>query len=262
MPTTYAHDRFGREVWKKLPKDLKETIRKHKKLYLIGLHGPDIFFYYHPLTKNPISEYGSELHRRTAEEFFRERIAVFQENPDDSMRVYLLGFACHFLLDSTCHPYINAFEDQTGISHAEIETHLDRALMEMDGKDPFRYEPASSICPNTPGNRVIQRCFPRLSQEEILECLKGMKFYTHLPICRNEIKRAALLGALKLSGHYDAMEGQIMRKKPNPKCETATTNLLTLYRKAVSEAPGELEGLNESILTGAPLSGRFRRNFD
>ena len=44
MPTTYAHDRFGREVWKKLPKDLKETIRKHKKLYLIGLHGPDIFF--------------------------------------------------------------------------------------------------------------------------------------------------------------------------------------------------------------------------
>ena len=23
MPTTYAHERFGREVWKKLPKELK-----------------------------------------------------------------------------------------------------------------------------------------------------------------------------------------------------------------------------------------------
>ena len=179
MPTTYAHDRFGREVWKKLPKELKETVRQHKKLYLIGLHGPDIFFYYHPFAKNPISEYGSRLHQQTAAEFFRERISMFQERPDDAMRVYLLGFACHFLLDSTCHPYINAYENQTGISHAEIETHLDRELMEMDGKDPFRYEPACSICPDTDGNRVIQRCFPKLSQEEILECLKGMKFYTH-----------------------------------------------------------------------------------
>ena len=262
MPTTYAHDRFGREVWKKLPKDLRETVKKYKKLYLIGLHGPDIFFYYHPLMQNPISECGSRLHRQTAAEFFRERISVYQENPDDALRVYLLGYACHFLLDSTCHPYINAVVEQTGISHAEIETHLDRELMEMDRKDPFRYEPAAPICPYTKGNRVIQRCFPRLSQAEIAECLKGMKFYTHLPICRNGIKRAALLGALKLCGQYESMEGQIMRKHPNPKCAAATKNLLVLYRKALDEAPGELEGLNEAIVNGVPLSGRFQRNFE
>lgn len=262
MPTTYAHDRFGREVWKKLPEDLRKVIRKHKKLYLIGLHGPDIFFYYHPFSGNSISKLGSRLHSETADHFFRDRIALFQENPDDAMRAYLLGFACHYLLDSACHPYINAFEEQTGISHAEIETHLDRALMEMDGKDPFSYEPACAICPDTEGNRVIQRCFPNLSRQEILECLKGMKFYTHLPICRSAVKRTVLLGLLKLSGQYNSMEGQIMRKHANSKCETATRNLLTLYRKALNEAPGELEGLNEAILHGAPLSGRFQRNFD
>lgn len=262
MPTTYAHDRFGREVWKKLPRDLKQTIREHKKLYLIGLHGPDIFFYYHPLSQNAVSEFGSRLHQESAENFFRERIALFQEDPDDAIRVYLLGFACHFLLDSTCHPYINAFESQTGISHAEIETHLDRKLMEMDGKDPFSYEPASSICPDTDGNEVIRKCFPQISRREILECLKGMKFYTHVPICKSGIKRGLLLGILKLSGHYASMEGQIMRKQPNPACETATENLLMLYRKALEEAPGELEGLNDTILNGTLLSGRFRRNFE
>lgn len=262
MPTTYAHDRFGREVFKKLPEDLKKVIREHKKLYLIGLHGPDIFFYYHPFSRNGISEMGSRLHRETAERFFRERIVLYQENPEDALRVYLLGFACHFLLDSACHPYIGAFEEQTGISHAEIETHLDRRLMEMDGKDPFSYEPASSICPNTDGNRVIQKCFPNLSRQEILECLKGMKFYTHLPICRNAVKRTALLSLLKVSGQYEAMEGQIMRKHPNPKCEAATDNLLTLYRKALEEAPAELEVLNEAILNGTPLSGRYDRNFE
>ena len=51
MPTTYAHDRFGREVYEQLPANLKKIIRENKKLYLIGLHGPDIFFYYHPFSK-------------------------------------------------------------------------------------------------------------------------------------------------------------------------------------------------------------------
>ena len=38
MPTTYAHDRFGREVYEQLPANLKKIIRENKKLYLIGLH--------------------------------------------------------------------------------------------------------------------------------------------------------------------------------------------------------------------------------
>ena len=36
MPTTYAHDRFGREVYEQLPVNLKKIIRENKKLYLIG----------------------------------------------------------------------------------------------------------------------------------------------------------------------------------------------------------------------------------
>ena len=44
MPTTYAHDRFGREVYEQLPANLKKIIRENKKLYLIGLHGPGLTF--------------------------------------------------------------------------------------------------------------------------------------------------------------------------------------------------------------------------
>ena len=46
MPTTYAHDLFGKEVYKKLPSDMKALIRRYGDLYRIGLHGPDILFYY------------------------------------------------------------------------------------------------------------------------------------------------------------------------------------------------------------------------
>ena len=46
MPTTYAHYRFGKEVTEALPRGLQNTIEYHRDLYDIGLHGPDILFYY------------------------------------------------------------------------------------------------------------------------------------------------------------------------------------------------------------------------
>ena len=56
MPTTFTHDVFGKDVLKRLPAPLKETIKSAKGLYRIGLHGPDIFFYYRPLYKNHVNQ--------------------------------------------------------------------------------------------------------------------------------------------------------------------------------------------------------------
>ena len=46
MPTTFAHDLFGKKVYKKLPEAMRRLVKEHKELYRIGLHGPDILFYY------------------------------------------------------------------------------------------------------------------------------------------------------------------------------------------------------------------------
>ena len=54
MPSTYAHYRFGQEVLKELPNDIKKIIIENKELYDIGLHGPDLLFYYLPLKNNEI----------------------------------------------------------------------------------------------------------------------------------------------------------------------------------------------------------------
>ena len=43
MPTTYTHDKFGKDVYKKLPEHIKAVIRKGKGLYRIGQHGPGYF---------------------------------------------------------------------------------------------------------------------------------------------------------------------------------------------------------------------------
>ena len=51
MPTTYAHYKFGKEVISALPRPLRSTVENHRELFDIGLHGPDILFYYHPMQR-------------------------------------------------------------------------------------------------------------------------------------------------------------------------------------------------------------------
>ena len=61
MPTTYAHYKFGNEVISALPRPLQSSIENHRELFDIGVHGPDILFYYQPIKKNRVSGQGKCL---------------------------------------------------------------------------------------------------------------------------------------------------------------------------------------------------------
>ena len=54
MPSTYAHYRLGQQVRRELEGNERKIIEKYPQLYLIGLHGPDILFYYKPLRSDMI----------------------------------------------------------------------------------------------------------------------------------------------------------------------------------------------------------------
>ncbi|WP_244833924.1 hypothetical protein [Clostridium sp. BJN0001] len=64
MPSTYAHYRLGQKVLGKLPDEIKTTINSYKQLYDIGLHGPDILFYYKPLWSCTVNKQGYDIHER------------------------------------------------------------------------------------------------------------------------------------------------------------------------------------------------------
>ena len=86
MPTTYAHDLFGQKVYRQLPDQVKEIIRKNGELYRIGLHGPDIFFYYF-IFKNHVSSVGYRMHKEKARAFC-SFIANIRRRP--ACKMYLL----------------------------------------------------------------------------------------------------------------------------------------------------------------------------
>lgn len=261
MPTTFTHDIFGKEVFKRFSDPVKETIRKGKDLYRIGLHGPDILFYYRPLQKNVVNELGHQMHREKAAGFFERGVKEFCTEPSAQLAAYLLGFACHFMLDSTCHGYINLFERKKGVSHAEIETELDRYLLEREGKRLFSYLPASVLEPTEENCKVIVRFFPKLTERQIEKAIRGQKAYDKFLTCKGNAKEKIILGGMKVLGCYDSLEGQVMRKVPNPVCEESNKKLMELYQKALEETPAIVENLYGCLYRGETLSQRFQRNF-
>ena len=76
MPSTYAHFCLGRETARLLTAEPLEAITRYPQLYSIGLHGPDLFFYYKPLSKNPVSRLGHEFHDRPGRDFFERAARV------------------------------------------------------------------------------------------------------------------------------------------------------------------------------------------
>lgn len=140
MPSTYAHRRFGAQAAARLPEELRGIVSRHRALYDIGLHGPDILFYYHALRSNPISARGGAMHDQPGSAFFAAARGPLREAEDqEAALAYLLGFICHFALDSTCHPYVEKYTREQGITHCEIETEFDNQLMREDGLDPLRF---------------------------------------------------------------------------------------------------------------------------
>ena len=45
MPSSYAHYRFGKQILAQMPADVKRSIQRFRRMFDMGLQGPDIFFY-------------------------------------------------------------------------------------------------------------------------------------------------------------------------------------------------------------------------
>ncbi|MDY3917377.1 MAG: zinc dependent phospholipase C family protein [Candidatus Limivivens sp.] len=261
MPTTYTHDIFGKNVYQKLPEELQSLIAGHMTAYRIGLHGPDILFYYKPFSENKINEMGRRLHREKAAGFFKACKALVRT--DEETAAYVLGFICHYMLDSTCHPYIGEYMRKTGAAHDEIETDLDRVLMEMTGRDPFSYRPGAFITAGGELPSRLEKVFQgQVSGREIRTALRSMRFYTGITVCRTNLKRYALLELLKLLGGYDAMQGHVMRKKRCKRCIQSTQELQTRMRLAVPETVCILEEYWNTRYDDEYLNARFERNYE
>jgi|LAHS01.1.fsa_nt_gb hypothetical protein len=264
MPTTYAHYTFGMKVLKEIKGELREYIDNNTDLYNIGLHGPDILFYFKPLKSNKINELGNEIHKDNADIFFNNAKKVILSCDDfDKAFAYIAGFICHYMLDSRCHPYIRTKENR--ISHNEIETEFDRAIMLEDNLNPITFKPTSHIVSSIENAWCISRFFSDISPEEILKALKSMRFYLNMLVAPGKIQRALLISALRISGS-DSKIGLIKGYSPIEECNETNDELMVLYNEAIKPCALLIEEYfnmctNTSFIKGETLNEIFNRNF-
>ena len=261
MPTTYAHDLFGKMVYHRLDPEIQEKIKKYQTTYQIGLHGPDILFYVRPFHKNRFNQMAHRLHREEATGFFERGRELYQKTGNEEILVYLLGFICHFMLDSTCHPYISEYMKKTGARHDEIETEFDRALMVRTGKDPFHYQPGSVIRIEKNSVDAISEVMEGMSHKDIVRALMGSKFYTRLPICDSEKKRKIKLAVARILFMYRLADGRIIRGEPKDICLESTQHLTQLFLQTVPEAAAMINEYYKQRNGSDRLNVRFDRNY-
>ncbi len=237
----YAHYSFGGKVFRVLPKSVRDMVKRNKEIYLIGLQGPDILFYYKPLSKNPISSYGHAMHEKPASEFFTSAGRNYLENGrEEAVLVYLLGFICHFTLDSTCHGYIEKKIETDGVCHTEIEVEFDRYLMTEDGFDPLTYRTSSSIMPSEENARIIGSCFDGITPAQVYKALKSMVFYSNALVAPGKIKRTALYAGLKAAGKFDPLHHMIISREAAPECADSCMRLSKLMDKRATDLAARL----------------------
>ncbi len=262
MPSTYAHYRFGRDVIAAMDKGVCKDIVDNLDEYNIGLHGPDILFYYDALKRNNVNSRGFAMHEEPGRNFFapaRDILDTMEKK--DAGRAYLFGFICHFVLDSECHPYIEERIHESGIAHTKIESEFDRMLLEMDGFDPVRKCLTPHIHPSPEISETISPFFPGISAGEVEKSLRDMISYNDLLCSPGRLKRYLIDRKLKVTGNYDDMHGLLIGLKPDPACEDSNDVLMSKYTASIRIAADLMFSYSEYLSGESELSERFDRTF-
>lgn len=260
MPSVYAHYRFGAAMIPVLPGDIRRTVKRFRQLYDVGLHGPDIFFYYNPILKSKTGSLGSRFHRQSGRDFFTRVCRSLRLDPAEAGQAYLYGVLTHYCLDSVCHPYIKETAEATGLTHARIETEFDRFLLELDGKTPPHTQDLSPHIRLTAGEcDTVAKFYPPASTGVVRDAVRNMAFFVRLLAAPEGARRTLLRKGIPLAGK--SREDMLMTEQADPRCAAMNTELFSLYEKAECLFPELLEQVAAHLTYNATFGAEFTADF-
>lgn len=265
MPTTYTHYAYGQEVKNLLPHSLSGLIEPLEDYYNIGVHGPDILFYYRSFCKNSVNQYGVKVHKEPMKIFLDHAFPVFAgQSKKKAAFAYLAGFMTHFILDSTCHPYIRKRIKETGVCHAEIERDWDSVMMQRDHLNPIRHHVACHIHANPAYCQVIAPYYDMTAGKLHTGLLYMKLVLNHL--FRSSFGVTSHLASLSNSLLLRNLNYQhyFVKRDINPKNIDTIHHLDELYQGCIEESVRLITELHRALMeddrTFSDLE-RFQRHF-
>ncbi|MBQ6497695.1 MAG: zinc dependent phospholipase C family protein [Bacilli bacterium] len=109
MPATITHAFFAKDVYDILPEEIVQKL-DIDRLRMFS-QGVDSLMFYNLFSIFPgkeIRRFQGYFHNHTTQEFFVTLLKYIKDNNIDDIDTYtfLVGFICHYALDSTIHPYV------------------------------------------------------------------------------------------------------------------------------------------------------------
>lgn len=257
MPSHYAHYRFGTQVIRHLPPSGQRSVRLFRRLYDMGLHGPDIFFYHNILLKDKVVALGSHYHHMTGEEFFTPVCKHLRLEPNEAAAAYLWGVLAHYCLDSTIHPLVYDKTADGAIGHMELETEFDRFLLQTDGKPHPNTFDCSPHMKLTDGESATVADFYGTSPLAVKVSVKSMASVVKFTAMPNGNFRRMVESSLK-----GKLRQSFMGRTPNKNCAHLNPELLSLYDQALEKFPAMAEALQAHMSHNAPLGELFENTFN
>ncbi len=264
MPYIYTHDTFGKKVSEKLPKELQNIISAYPDEFATGLQGPDILFFYYPFLKLRTNQLGYWQHKNSFAPFLKRAVRIIQkEGIESGVYAYILGFICHFTLDSECHSFVIPLSEKPGYHHHAIENEFDRHLMKKDGYKEFSYPLWKMVKWQKHVVDAVHKAYqpfhiPKIHIRTALLIMSFVKWFLGGGRC---IRRVLVRLVMLLSFQYKKLEGFMMSLKPKKYAKKTNQSLQYLFDNAITLTSELLQDFHESVQTGKPLNKRFYTNF-
>lgn len=135
MPDIAIHNAMGDAVLIRLPVEITAAI--DYEIFRFAVMGPDPYLVYRFFLpgrfRRGVHRRGTMMHRENVNAFLLELAKCSQSR---EMFSYLVGFLCHFALDSRTHPYINSLAAERRGMHCAMERTLDMMELERSGREP------------------------------------------------------------------------------------------------------------------------------
>ena len=254
MPAFYAHYRFGKQMIPQLPAEVRQCIQRFRRMYDMGLQGPDIFFFHNPVMKTPIRDLSAKFHGQTGQEIFTD---ICGRVTSEAAKAYVYGLLAHYCLDSACHPFVQKKADSGEAGHVALEAEFDRYLLEQDGiSAPHTHDLSQRIHLTRGECMTVAEFYPPSTGGDISRCLRIMAVMHKMSASKNRRRTESLLKRLKPS----ICDG-LIPEEGSEFYARLDSELLLRYNRAMKRYPELLTQLRNFMKHNEPLGEEFSSDF-
>lgn len=228
MPALVSHFMFADSALHEAQPYLAKAIEAAPLAFRWGTQGPDILFFYHPLTENSINRVGHRMHEERVDRMFQALTAACSHSHTPEATAYLLGYCCHYILDRSAHPFVTYIANyridplypQLSLSaqHNLCESELDRALIaaahsgnpaDYPAHMILSYDNATANCIGTVLSHAIWNVYgTRVPVSAVKSSMRSMIHVQHLLHDRSGRRHTALSWLehrLHISGDFSSL---------------------------------------------------------